>query len=141
MRLIQSFVINIGAILDQFGYHNMLDGMMKRLVQPLSALLYPHLHSLPSTTAITASVTTSSPTDSKSSAAVSSVASSITSSSSSSASPTLVNPLDSHHGFIVEYEIGKDSKLDFHVDDADVTLNLCLGQEFKGGALYFAGAR
>jgi hypothetical protein len=35
--------------------------------------------------------------------------------------------LDGHHGFIVEYQVGKDVKLDFHVDASDVTLNVCLG--------------
>ncbi|CAF1060365.1 unnamed protein product [Rotaria sordida] len=50
-------------------------------------------------------------------------------------------PLDSHHGFIVEYAMDKDKKLDFHVDDAAVTLNLCLGEEFTGGQLYFGGIR
>jgi hypothetical protein len=49
--------------------------------------------------------------------------------------------LDSHHGFIVAYEPGKDTKLDFHVDASDVTLNVCLGKEFTGGTLFFRGAR
>ncbi|CAF2899954.1 unnamed protein product [Rotaria sp. Silwood2] len=50
-------------------------------------------------------------------------------------------PLDSHHGFIVEYAMDKDRKLDFHVDDAAVTLNICLGTEFTDGQLYFGGVR
>lgn len=49
--------------------------------------------------------------------------------------------LDSHHGFIVEYAVGKDTSLDFHVDASDVTLNVCLGREFTGGTLYFRGIR
>jgi hypothetical protein len=49
--------------------------------------------------------------------------------------------LDSHHGFIVEYKIGKDTKLDFHVDASDVTLNVCLGKQFSGGTLFFRGVR
>ena len=49
--------------------------------------------------------------------------------------------LDSHHGFIVEYEVGKDTSLDFHVDTSDVTLNVCLGREFSGGTLFFRGIR
>ena len=49
--------------------------------------------------------------------------------------------LDNHHGFIVEYEVGKDTSLDFHVDASDVTLNVCLGREFTGGALIFRGIR
>ncbi|XWS11519.1 hypothetical protein CRYUN_Cryun37aG0005200 [Craigia yunnanensis] len=35
--------------------------------------------------------------------------------------------LDSHHGFIVEYGIDRDVELGFHVDDSEVTLNVCLG--------------
>eukprot|EP01097_Dermamoeba_algensis_P003550 TRINITY_DN2450_c0_g1_i1.p1 TRINITY_DN2450_c0_g1~~TRINITY_DN2450_c0_g1_i1.p1 ORF type:complete len:350 (-),score=75.24 TRINITY_DN2450_c0_g1_i1:121-1170(-) len=49
--------------------------------------------------------------------------------------------LDSHHSFLVEYEIGKDEKLDFHVDDSEVTLNVCLGKKFTGGELFFKGIR
>ncbi len=49
--------------------------------------------------------------------------------------------LDEHHGFLVSYEIGKDKKLDFHTDDAEVTLNVCLGHEFQGGDLFFGGVR
>jgi hypothetical protein len=49
--------------------------------------------------------------------------------------------LDSHHGFIVEYKIGKDTSLDFHVDASDVTLNVCLGKQFTGGTLFFRGIR
>jgi len=52
-----------------------------------------------------------------------------------------VGTLDNHHGFIVEYQIGKDTKLDFHVDDSEVTLNLCLGKQFLNGELYFGGVR
>ena len=48
--------------------------------------------------------------------------------------------LDSHHGFIVEYKVGKDVALDFHVDASDVTLNVCLGKEFTGGTLFSVGS-
>ncbi|KAF7819928.1 putative PKHD-type hydroxylase [Senna tora] len=49
--------------------------------------------------------------------------------------------LDTHHGFVVEY--GKDRDVDsgFHVDDSEVTLNVCLGKEFSGGELFFRGTR
>ncbi|KAI6649528.1 hypothetical protein LOD99_6694 [Oopsacas minuta] len=47
----------------------------------------------------------------------------------------------SHHGFVVEYELGKDLNLGFHVDDSQVTLNLCLGSIFTGGDLWFSGVR
>jgi len=46
-----------------------------------------------------------------------------------------------HHGFIVSYQKGKDTKLDFHRDDSEVTLNICMGRKFKGGDLYFGGTR
>ena len=29
----------------------------------------------------------------------------------------------------------------FHVDDAEVTLNVCLGKQFSGGELFFRGMR
>ncbi|KAJ4709844.1 2-oxoglutarate (2OG) and Fe(II)-dependent oxygenase superfamily protein [Melia azedarach] len=34
--------------------------------------------------------------------------------------------LDSHHGFVVEYGTDRDVELGFHVDDSEVTLNVCL---------------
>ena len=49
--------------------------------------------------------------------------------------------LDDHHAFTVEYEHGGDTCLGFHVDDAEVTLNICLGEEFEGGDVYFRGQR
>lgn len=49
--------------------------------------------------------------------------------------------LDSHHGFVVEYGSDKDIELGFHVDDSEVTLNVCLGKEFSGGELFFRGVR
>ncbi|KAI4369023.1 hypothetical protein MLD38_017516 [Melastoma candidum] len=49
--------------------------------------------------------------------------------------------LDSHHGFVVEYGIDRDVELGFHVDDSEVTLNVCLGEQFSGGELFFRGVR
>ncbi|KAE9607493.1 putative procollagen-lysine 5-dioxygenase [Lupinus albus] len=49
--------------------------------------------------------------------------------------------LDSHHGFIVEYGNNRDVDLGLHVDDAEVTLNVCLGTQFSGGDLFFRGMR
>ncbi|XP_015876721.2 2-oxoglutarate and iron-dependent oxygenase domain-containing protein CP2 [Ziziphus jujuba] len=49
--------------------------------------------------------------------------------------------LDSHHGFVVEYGIDRDVELGFHVDDSEVTLNVCLGRQFSGGELFFRGVR
>ncbi|XP_026663516.2 2-oxoglutarate and iron-dependent oxygenase domain-containing protein CP2-like isoform X3 [Phoenix dactylifera] len=49
--------------------------------------------------------------------------------------------LDSHHGFVVEYGKDKDVELGFHVDDSEVTLNICLGKQFSGGELFFRGVR
>ncbi|MCB9744875.1 MAG: hypothetical protein H6740_19955 [Alphaproteobacteria bacterium] len=45
------------------------------------------------------------------------------------------------HAFSVEYAPGKDRHLGFHVDDSELTLNLCLGERFDGGELYFEGLR
>ncbi|XWS16666.1 hypothetical protein CRYUN_Cryun34aG0110600 [Craigia yunnanensis] len=49
--------------------------------------------------------------------------------------------LDYHHGFVVEYGIDRDIELGFHVDDSEVTLNVCLGRQFSGGDLFFRGVR
>ena len=57
--------------------------------------------------------------------------------------PKWVGPrgLDSHRSFIVKYTIGEDVELSYHYDNAEVTLNVCLGKEFKGGDLYFGPMR
>eukprot|EP00850_Spirogloea_muscicola_P010831 SM000065S20180 [mRNA] locus=s65:95728:97569:- [translate_table: standard] len=49
--------------------------------------------------------------------------------------------LDSHHGFVVDYALHRDVELGFHVDDSEVTLNVCLGRSFEGGELFFRGIR
>lgn len=36
---------------------------------------------------------------------------------------------------------GEDEKLDWHMDEAEVTLNVCLGKAFEGGAVFFNGLR
>mmetsp|Transcript_53577 Transcript_53577/g.138569 ORF Transcript_53577/g.138569 Transcript_53577/m.138569 type:complete len:369 (+) Transcript_53577:191-1297(+) len=46
---------------------------------------------------------------------------------------------DDHHCFIVRYKAGEDVGLDMHEDDADVTLNVCLGKEFEAATLSFCG--
>jgi len=55
--------------------------------------------------------------------------------------PHIGDTLDGHHGFTVSYEIGKDTNLSFHKDDSEVTLNVCLGDRFTGGDLFFGGVR
>jgi len=47
--------------------------------------------------------------------------------------------IDHHHSFIVEYQLDHDLSLDMHTDDSDVTLNVCLTRDFKGGGLDFCG--
>jgi hypothetical protein len=49
--------------------------------------------------------------------------------------------LDHHHGFVVDYSDETDHDLSYHADDSEVTLNLCLGERFTGGDLYFRGRR
>jgi hypothetical protein len=47
-----------------------------------------------------------------------------------------------HHAFTVRYAPTQDKKLDKHVDNADITLNVCLGRDgFKGGHLLFQGCK
>ena len=48
----------------------------------------------------------------------------------------------SHHSFIVSYSTDKDTHLDMHTDDSDVTFNICLGNEgFTASGLTFCGIR
>ncbi|KAM7271741.1 hypothetical protein ACFE04_030955 [Oxalis oulophora] len=49
--------------------------------------------------------------------------------------------LDAHHGYVVEYGVDRDTELGFHVDDSEVTLNVCIGIEFSGRDLFFKGVR
>jgi len=47
---------------------------------------------------------------------------------------------DDHHSFIVRYKAEEDLGLDMHVDDSDVTFNVCLGSpDFTGATLVFCG--
>jgi hypothetical protein len=48
---------------------------------------------------------------------------------------------ENHHSFIVSYKIGEDLDLANHIDDSDVTVNICLGKEFEGGQLTFYGTK
>ena len=45
--------------------------------------------------------------------------------------------LDSHKTFTVKYNMQGDRELNYHFDNAEVTLNVCLGREFSGGDLKF----
>jgi hypothetical protein len=49
--------------------------------------------------------------------------------------------LDGHHSYLVEYGRDLDEDLGFHVDDSEVTLNLCLGDDFSGAELVLLGRR
>ena len=49
--------------------------------------------------------------------------------------------LDSHRAFVVKYAMEDDVELSYHFDNAEVTLNVCLGERFTGGDLYFGSMR
>lgn len=49
--------------------------------------------------------------------------------------------LDSHRAFVVKYDMQEDLDLSYHYDNAEVTLNVCLGKTFSEGGLYFGGMR
>ncbi|KAJ0849614.1 putative procollagen-lysine 5-dioxygenase [Helianthus annuus] len=49
--------------------------------------------------------------------------------------------LDSRHGYVLQYGRDKVIKEDLHVDDSEVTLHVCLGNQFAGGELVFGGQR
>uniref|UniRef100_A0A1A8G2W9 2-oxoglutarate and iron-dependent oxygenase domain containing 2 n=1 Tax=Nothobranchius korthausae TaxID=1143690 RepID=A0A1A8G2W9_9TELE len=49
--------------------------------------------------------------------------------------------LDSHKAFVVKYDMKEDLDLSYHYDNAEITLNVCLGKEFTDGNLYFGDMR
>ena len=49
--------------------------------------------------------------------------------------------LSAHNTFTVDYHQTRDKKLELHIDDSEITINYCLGQEFTGGDLVFEGMR
>lgn len=49
--------------------------------------------------------------------------------------------LDSHKAFVVKYDMNEDLDLSYHYDNAEVTLNVCLGKAFTEGGLYFGDMR
>ncbi|CAD5314973.1 unnamed protein product [Arabidopsis thaliana] len=48
---------------------------------------------------------------------------------------------DSHYGFFIENGEDRDADVGFHVEDSDITLNVCLSKQGEGGEIFFAGAR
>ena len=54
--------------------------------------------------------------------------------------------LDYRHGYVVGYAANPNTsspreRLIAHTDDSEVTLNVCIGEDFEGGALNFRGLR
>lgn len=49
--------------------------------------------------------------------------------------------IDHHHSYLVDYGRDGDEDLGFHVDDSEVTFNLCLGESFSGAELVMLGRR
>lgn len=49
--------------------------------------------------------------------------------------------ISEYHAFSVQYGVHGDRELGFHVDASEVTVNICLGETWKGGDLYFQGRR
>ena len=49
--------------------------------------------------------------------------------------------LDSHKAFVVTYKIGEDVDLNYHYDNAEITINVSLGKDFEEGSLYFGNMR
>lgn len=55
--------------------------------------------------------------------------------------PELLPKITHCHPFIVMYRTNKQKDLGFHYDEAILTMNLCLGENFVGGDLYFKGIK
>ncbi|XP_063878523.1 2-oxoglutarate and iron-dependent oxygenase domain-containing protein 2-like [Scylla paramamosain] len=49
--------------------------------------------------------------------------------------------LDSHKAFVVTYKEGEDVDLSYHYDNAEVTLNVALNEDYSNGELYFGPMR
>ena len=49
--------------------------------------------------------------------------------------------LDAQHTFTIRYAVGEDLDLDRHMDQSEVTLNVCIGGHFKGAEVFFQGQR
>ena len=49
--------------------------------------------------------------------------------------------LVAQHAFLADYAEDRDIELSLHVDQSDVTLDLCLGTDFEGGELVLEGPR
>jgi len=49
--------------------------------------------------------------------------------------------LDSHRAFTVKYKLGEDRDLFTHFDNAEVTINVCVGKQFDGSELHFGNFR
>ena len=45
--------------------------------------------------------------------------------------------MDSHKAFIVKYALEEDTELAEHFDNAEVTLNVAISQDYEGGELVF----
>lgn len=108
-----------GAVLDECGFRALADGLCARVIFPLADAFFSQAKK----------EKTSTP-------------------SAAAEDPQRVEPtgeglgLKYHHAFTVRYAPMQDAKLAKHVDNADVTLNVCLGREgFKGGHLLFQGCK
>ena len=49
--------------------------------------------------------------------------------------------LDSHKAFVMSYRMGEDVDLGFHFDNAEVTCNISLNDNFDEGVLYFGSMK
>ena len=109
-----------------------MDPLRARYLQPIASLLYPEWVGTKGTASSSSSSTTSTST-------TTTTTSSSSSSSGAAANTIAATGLDSHRAFVVKYATGpgEDVALSYHFDNAEVTLNVCLGRDFVGGALYF----
>ncbi|KAL9309039.1 putative prolyl 4-hydroxylase, alpha subunit [Arabidopsis thaliana] len=48
---------------------------------------------------------------------------------------------DSHHGYYIENGEDRDPPLGYHLDDSEITLNVCVRKQFEGGEISFIGTR
>jgi hypothetical protein len=117
------------TVLDELGLTSLLDELLSRVMAPLARLLYAE--------AVGGS-TSGSTSGSAGGAAAGS--------GSGSTVGDRFASLDWRHGYVISYsdaqgQHGKRTRLLKHTDDSELTLNICLGRTFKGGAITFGGKR
>ncbi|XP_057841344.2 2-oxoglutarate and iron-dependent oxygenase domain-containing protein CP2 isoform X3 [Cryptomeria japonica] len=122
-----------GAVLDDFGFSPMLDKLMREFVTPMATVLFPALLGSTLDSHHGFVVEYSKDRDLELVLQLAFYESAFQSILAGACCYILVNISSSKLTCFLEEG--------FHVDDSEVTLNVCLGKQFTGGDLFFKGVR